>query len=85
MRNWVIFLVVRQNILRSLFLIWPTGCITPPHPPPLENYKVLMSCQIVALNKLPGVHLVVIREIPYCALAKIIMRSEVDQSKTDYR
>ena len=50
--------------------------------PPWEDYRALMACRLVALDKRPGVRPVGIGETLRRALAKLVMRAAGDQAKT---
>ena len=50
-------------------------------PLPWDAYRALMACRLLALDKIPGVCHVVIRETIRRALAKLILRESGDQAK----
>ena len=50
-------------------------------PPPWDAYRALMACRLLALDKIPGVCHVVIRETILRALDKLILREAGDQAK----
>ena len=52
--------------------------------PPWAAYLVMMAFRLVALDKRPGVLPVDIGETLHRALAKLVMREEWDQAKTEY-
>ena len=49
--------------------------------PPWADYRALMACRLVALDKRPRVRPVGIRETLRRALAKLVMRAAGDQAK----
>ena len=50
--------------------------------PPWAAYRALMACRLVALDKRPGVHPVVIGETLRRSLAKLVMGAARDAAKT---
>ena len=51
--------------------------------PSWSTYHTLMTCHLVALDKRPGVRPVGIEEMLHRALAKLVMRSDGEQAKTE--
>ena len=69
--NWIIrFRCASEELL---VVITNMAAVQITSPLPWANYRVLMACCIVFLDKNPGVHIVGIRETLCWALSKLIM------------
>ena len=80
LRNWLLHFWCALEEFRVVVADMAYWLATPP--PLWDAYRALMACNLVALNKRPGVRPVGIGEMLRRSIAKLVMRVARDQAKT---